>query len=88
MQAARVQVKSKAYKQLAKLPGLDQVAVLAGITELENWPDCRNVKALKGRGDYRLRVGRYRVLFTVDADQRPVVIHIEEVRKRDQRTYH
>jgi len=84
---AKVGIKRKAYKQLAKLPEHDQAAVLAAVTDLAHWPDCRDVKALKDRTGYRLRVGRYRVLFTVDTDQNPVVISVEEVRKRDERTY-
>jgi len=83
----RVVVKRKAYKQLARLPERDQTAVFAAITGLESWPDCRAVKALTDRSGYRLRVGRYRVLFMVDADQNPVVISVEEVKKRDERTY-
>ncbi|MDQ7830398.1 MAG: type II toxin-antitoxin system RelE/ParE family toxin [Desulfovibrionaceae bacterium] len=83
----RVEVKRKAYKQLARLPERDQAAVLAAITGLGNWPACRAVKALTDRSGYRLRVGLYRVLFTVDADQNPVVISVEEVKKRDERTY-
>jgi mRNA-degrading endonuclease RelE of RelBE toxin-antitoxin system len=55
--------------------------------KLADWPDCRNVKALVGRPGYRLRVGRYRVLFVVDAEQHPVVVQIQEVKKRDERTY-
>jgi mRNA-degrading endonuclease RelE of RelBE toxin-antitoxin system len=84
---ARVGIKRKAYKQLAKLPEHDQAAVLEAVTGLAQWPGCREVKALTGRQGYRLRVGRYRVLFTVDTDQNPVVISVEEVKKRDERTY-
>ncbi|MFZ5812416.1 MAG: type II toxin-antitoxin system RelE family toxin [Thermodesulfobacteriota bacterium] len=84
---ATVGIKRKAYKQPAKLPEHDQAAVLEAVTELAQWPGCRDVKALKGREGYRLRVGRYRVFFTVNADQNPVVISVEEVKKRDERTY-
>ncbi len=34
---------------------------------------------------YRLRVGRYRVLFDVETGLQ--VVSVEEVRKRDERTY-
>ena len=37
------------------------------------------------RNEYRLRVGRYRVLFDVHTEI--TIISIEEVRKRDERTY-
>ncbi|MFZ5812174.1 MAG: type II toxin-antitoxin system RelE family toxin [Thermodesulfobacteriota bacterium] len=54
---------------------------------LAAWPACRNVKALSGRDDYRLRVGRYKVIFTVNTGGEPVVVRVEEVKKRDERTY-
>jgi len=78
----------KAAKQLAKLPKHDQLAVSTDVDGLETWPKCRNVKALEGREGFRLRVGRYRVLFLVDDSQIPIVVEIKEVKKRDDRTYH
>jgi len=49
-------------------------------------PACQNVKALIGhRYGYRLRVGNYRILFDWDGEIR--IIEIQEVRKRDGRTY-
>jgi mRNA interferase RelE/StbE len=49
-------------------------------------PDCQGVKALTNhRYGYRLRVGRYRVLFDYDGEVR--IVEIQEVKKRDERTY-
>jgi mRNA-degrading endonuclease RelE of RelBE toxin-antitoxin system len=46
----------------------------------------RNVKALTGHAhSYRLRVGSYRVFFEYDGSIR--IVTIEELRKRDERTY-
>jgi mRNA interferase RelE/StbE len=84
---APVQWTIRAAKQFAKLPKHDQAAVSKGVDTLEVWPDCRNVKALTGREDYRPRVGRYRVIFVVDTGKLPVVVRIEEVKKRDEHTY-
>ena len=45
-----------------------------------------NVKKLKNHQyDYRMRVGRYRILF--NHKETVKVISIEEVKKRDERTY-
>lgn len=77
----------RAARQLAKLPKADQQDVSKAAKELAFWPECRNVKALKNREDYRLRVGRYRVFFTVDTKNNPVIVLIEEVKKRDEHTY-
>ncbi|MHC8385012.1 type II toxin-antitoxin system RelE family toxin [Pseudomonas sp. LB3P14] len=49
-------------------------------------PDVGNVKALVGHSyAYRLRVGSYRVMF--DWDDAIKVVSIQEVKKRDERTY-
>lgn len=49
-------------------------------------PDCVNVKALSNHlYQYRLRVGDYRVFFNFDGVVS--IVSIEEVKKRDERTY-
>ena len=62
-----------------------QKRIYESVDDLRNWPACSNVKALSGRDDYRLRVGRWRVIF--DVHQALRIIAIEEVRKRDEHTY-
>lgn len=55
-------------------------------TELVDLSKARNVKALTNHEyGYRLRVGHYRVFFEFDGAVR--IVSIEEVRKRDERTY-
>ncbi|QDQ85794.1 type II toxin-antitoxin system RelE family toxin [Paraburkholderia megapolitana] len=76
----------KAAKQLRKLDRQHQVAIRDRVNTLTTMPDCQNVKALTSHNyGYRLRVGDYRVLFNWDGEIR--VVEIEEVRKRDERTY-
>ena len=77
----------KARKQLAKIDSKatrDEIYDSAG-----RLSDFRNVEQVKKLTDhnygYRLRVGRYRVFFDVEDSVR--IIHIEEVKKRDDRTY-
>ena len=54
--------------------------------ELVDLSGARNVKALTNHEyGYRLRVGNYRVFFDFDGVVR--IVSIEEVRKRDERTY-
>ena len=77
----------RAARQFKKLAKPDQQAVNVAVKGLAMWPDCHNVKALTNRSDYRLRVGRYRVIFTVDTNKAPVIVQIEEVKKRDEHTY-
>lgn len=55
-------------------------------TEWVDLSQARNVKALTNHEyGYRLRVGNYRVFFDFDGAVR--IVSIEEVRKRDERTY-
>ena len=59
---------------------------MAVTAELVDLSSARNVKALKDHEyGYRLRVGNYRVFFEFDGAVR--IVSVEEVRKRDERTY-
>lgn len=81
-----IQWRRKAQKQLLKLPRQDQGRIIDAVDTLANFPDCKNIKPLTNHPcPYRLRVGRYRVLFDHDGICR--IISIEEVKKRDERTY-
>lgn len=76
----------KAARQLRKIPRSDSVRILQACAALENFPDCTNVKALAQHTQgFRLRVGDYRILFDFDGTVR--VVSIEEVKKRNERTY-
>lgn len=76
----------KAAKQLRKLDKLQQRAIVEAVGALHAMPQCQNVKALNNHTyGYRLRVGNHRVLF--DWDGRIRIVEIQEVRKRDERTY-
>jgi mRNA-degrading endonuclease RelE of RelBE toxin-antitoxin system len=81
-----VQWSTRALRQVRKLPDSDRQRISEAAADLENMPNCRNVKTLKDhRYGYRLRVGRYRVLF--DWDNIVCIVSVEEVRKRNERTY-
>ena len=77
----------KARKQLAPIPRHDIERIIDAVESLGKWPDVQNVKSLSERNDYRLRIGRYRVLFTVTPSCEVTVILIEEVKKRNEHTY-
>lgn len=77
----------KALKQLKRIHRSDQVAIVNKVDELKDWPETGNVKPLSNHQyGYRLRVGRYRVLFDVE-NGNAVVILVQEVKKRDEQTY-
>jgi mRNA-degrading endonuclease RelE of RelBE toxin-antitoxin system len=84
----RLEWTRKAAKQLLALPEKAQRAVHHALSSmLDEWPTPRNVKALTHRGDFRLRVGRYRVIFLVLPEGEFVIFKIAEVKKRDESTY-
>jgi mRNA interferase RelE/StbE len=77
----------KALRQLRKMEsGANKQIRVAVSAELVDLTQARNVKALTNHAcGYRLRVGGYRVFFDFDGAVR--VVSIEEVKKRDERTY-
>ena len=77
----------KALRQLRKVdPHAGKQIRAAVSTELLDLSMARNVKALTDHEyGYRLRVGNYRVFFDFDGAVR--IVSIQEVRKRDERTY-
>lgn len=76
----------KAVKQLRKIDKPSQKTIYTAVGQLADFPHCGNVKQLHNhRYPYRLRVGRYRVFFEVKTEVK--IVRIEEVKKRDERTY-
>jgi len=75
-----------AFKQLLAIRHDHRKPITDAAARLQKWLACTGVKRLAGHQYvYRLRVGRYRVLFDVEAAVR--IIRIEEVKKRDEHTY-
>jgi len=76
--------KTKALKQLRKIKDQQMRDIIYdAVDDLKNFPNCSNVKKLKNRDEYRLRVGRWRVFFTDSFE----ILYIEEVKKRNENTY-
>ena len=83
----QIEWKPKALKQLRRIDVQQGAAIRRHVSsELVDLAAARNVKALVDHQyGYRLRVGNYRVFFEFDGAVR--IVSIEEVRKRDERTY-
>ena len=81
--------KPKALKQIKKFNNkmLAQRLFDAALS-LQTFSDVSNLKVLVYHEyTHRLRVGDYRLLITIDDDGDLLIGHIEEVKKRDERTY-
>ncbi len=77
---------NRARKQLKRIPAAYRKSITEATRKLANFPDCSNVRHLTNhRYGWRLRVGRYRVLFDYDGAVR--IVAIGEVKKRDEHTY-
>lgn len=77
----------KAFKHLKKIGDrIIQERILVAVRGLAMFPNTPNIKKLMNHEhDYRLRVGNWRILFNVFDEVS--IVSIEEVKKRDERTY-
>ena len=71
----QVLIKRSAEKELDALPANVRDRIVARLLALEGNPRPSGTKKLQGEESYRLRVGDYRVLYTVDDPQRAVTIY-------------
>lgn len=82
----RVRFRSRSVrKELDALDDETYLRIVAVIYYLRENPRPAGVKRLIGHEAYRIRIGDYRVLYTVDDKLKEV--RVEAVRKRDERTY-
>ncbi len=83
----RIKIDAKAHKALRRLDKQDRERIIAAIDALAEDPlplGCKPVK-LAPRGTYRIRVGSYRVLYTVLSDDQ--IIAVSRIARRQERTY-
>lgn len=62
----RIIIKKKAKKFIDKLPKNERVRIAAAIEQLPNGEDIKKLKGEKNAGLLRLRVGDYRIIYSVD----------------------
>lgn len=67
-----VRIIHAAEKEMDRLPRAVHARISRKILSLEDNPRPKGAKKLSGREEYRLRVGDYRVLYTID-DKKCVV---------------
>jgi len=64
----KIEFEKRAFQELNKLDQIISRRILKSIKELqENFQD-KDIKRLKGKDIYRLRIGNYRVLFNIEED--------------------
>ena len=71
----QVLLKRSAEKELDALPASVRERIVARLLDLEENPRPVGVSKLQGQTSYRLRVGNYRVLYTIEDTDRLVTIY-------------
>jgi len=70
-----VEYENKAFKSLMNIPKKERISIKNAIDQLAIDPAAkRNVKKLLNRPGYRLRVGKFRVLYEVDFRSEEILI--------------
>lgn len=85
---AKVEWTIKAIKQLKKIDSRYRKIVTEKGNALSNFPnvDMDIVRLTDRKDEYRMRIGNYRILFSVFNDM-PIVISISQVIRRQSKTY-
>jgi mRNA interferase RelE/StbE len=81
----KIELRRIAQKQLDVVGGRDYQAVARAISSLEQEPRPPRVKKLALSGLWRIRVGRYRVVYAIDDKQG--LVTVVGVTKRAEDTY-
>jgi len=77
-----VLIKPSAGKELEAIPKKDRLRVVAKIRALADNPRPMGCEKLSGREEYRLRQGRYRIVYSIsDPEQTVLVVKIAHRRE-------
>lgn len=69
-----VRIKRSAEKEMDLLPARTFERMAQAILKLEREPRPKGSRKLRGMQDYRLRVGEYRILYSIDDEARVVEV--------------
>jgi mRNA interferase RelE/StbE len=70
-----IEVSATAEKQLRKLSQKDRISVLKRIQELSGEPRPNHSRKLRGQDNiYRVRVGNYRILYSIENKHLTIII--------------
>ncbi|MBI4596863.1 MAG: type II toxin-antitoxin system RelE/ParE family toxin [Candidatus Omnitrophica bacterium] len=65
----------RTLKELRPIPARDTARILSVVETLKDNPRRHGVEKMAGSEGYRIRIGDYRVLFTIDDVQRLVTVY-------------
>ncbi len=67
-------IKPSALKEIEEIPKRDRQRIIKRINRLADDPRCEGCEKLSGQERYRVRQGRYRILYAIDDDLLVVVV--------------
>jgi mRNA interferase RelE/StbE len=74
MKTYEIEFRPRAKKQLAALDSVEKRRVYGAIELLRTDPVPPNSKRLKGRNDYSLRVGNYRIIYNFSSGKLKILV--------------
>jgi len=81
--AYRVKIHRAAQKQLLAFPREAQLEIAKAIDELENNARPAGCRKLRETGLWRVRAGRYRVVYVIDEEAKVVTVVKVAIRRED-----
>jgi mRNA interferase RelE/StbE len=81
----RLILQRSARRALAALPAKEKIRIARAVYVLADDPRPRGVRKLSGSLGWRIRVGEYRVLYTISDRER--FVSVEDVLRRTTTTY-
>jgi mRNA interferase RelE/StbE len=75
-------LKKSAAKELDAIPTKQRVRIIEHLKQLVENPRLSGSEKLKGREEYKLRVGSFRIIYDIDDKQRQITIYLVEDRKQ------
>ncbi|MDP2646442.1 MAG: type II toxin-antitoxin system RelE/ParE family toxin [Desulfobacterales bacterium] len=81
----KIIIEKKASKEATFIPQKDRIAIDKKILALSVNPRPQASKKLTEKDGYRIRVGNYRILYTIDDEAKMVVIY--RIKTRSEKTY-
>jgi mRNA interferase RelE/StbE len=79
--AHNVLLTKSAIKELDKLPERQRKRIVDHLIEIGANPRGRGAQKLKGRPEYKMRVGNFRIVYGIDDDHSEVTVYLIDDRK-------
>ncbi len=73
-----VEVSPKAVKYLSKIDTVSKNRIIRALRKLQSEPPEGDIKKMKGKDGFRLRIGKYRALF--DVMENKIIVYDIDVR--------